>query len=1169
MIPLTPRFNREIRLGLVVYGGVSLAIYMNGVCREFYNAVRGRGVYKLIKALTDSDIVVDIISGTSAGGINGVLLAYALANSTQEEAWDFKDFAGIWRESGNIGLLLRTPDERQNIDSFLNGEGFYQDKLTEAFDAFITPREKRGPRDVAIPTETKDSEEWFTPKDDVVANPMEDWFSPFDELDLFVTGTDLLGRVTRQFDNTGKVIEVKQHEAMFLLKHRKGRDEKTGHYQPFKPSLDNNKFPQRALAKLCRITSCFPVAFPVVSVALDNKGQQDWEVDERLIRWGKLADRILPDTKIDKPRELHFVDGGVLDNRPFGYTIGEIYRRQFTRPVTRHLLFIDPSPDTFIGSESFKAMARPDVWKTAVDSLVSLPRYESIAEDLKQIIIQNVYVRRYRFLRETTIRGVLQNIESVGKQTDPSHDDGDKEVYLSVRLVSMRDRLLQQLVGETPEDNLNKKRLMTIAAKKLTALITDPMVAKTRAEMLIKMSNEIQCIDVSYFIRKQLFLITQVVEVMKDSRLDPHSYSTLKGLAAGLNRQLSLLEVIQSALDYQFSRLNIQHKFLRLVSEGDDPIAAREAMYQFLIYLHQRLIDGATSDYLGWFLHEKYHEATQDPRQMQFNAEDWISAVDVDTFYAALKQRADDIARDIDISYDENAKYFQKNDKKDRRTLLQMSDACSLRLITSLATRASHNEEPSEQPKNHINNFIQLLKSFDQIDQKLFPYEYLSGFHTEDLTKITRISPEDAKRGFGKHRSGGDEPKPIEERLAGIQLRAFGGFLKKSWRSNDMLWGRLDGLNRLVDILLTPESLSHFPIYLRRHKGKDDHEIEINRALSELLTAAFPPTGTSANSPQDSEQQALDQNLEKLQTALSRLAHCKDQKAVKTLLENEPTLLEEIKNRIVEAGQMAILQTDLKQVLQDTLSEQTEWNVQMVKPNSRGNTTPPMPKFEPIQGYLEPSFSVFATQALIKPEIRSIFETPQKLKNYFTKEYRVGSERFVTHVPPLIREKLLAQLLLLFRNMLDSPPTGATLNKSAAYQLFGNLLQTYRFLVNTKDPSKTALPPLLRRLVPWLGVALLVGALAYVVSQIPAPLLVASITLLLLQFLYSLVASRSLVSQGLRALSLLVLAALLLSVSLGLPWPEPGGGLRLRNIVQGRSCPPISTPWAPEKCAAR
>ena len=79
-----PEFHREFRLGLVVYGGVSLAVYMNGVCREFYNAVRGRGIYKLIKALTDSDIVVDIISGTFAGGVNGVLLSYALTNSSKK-----------------------------------------------------------------------------------------------------------------------------------------------------------------------------------------------------------------------------------------------------------------------------------------------------------------------------------------------------------------------------------------------------------------------------------------------------------------------------------------------------------------------------------------------------------------------------------------------------------------------------------------------------------------------------------------------------------------------------------------------------------------------------------------------------------------------------------------------------------------------------------------------------------------------------------------------------------------------------------------------------------------------------------------------------------------------------------------------------------------------------
>jgi hypothetical protein len=45
----------EVRLGLVLYGGGSRAIYMNGVAHEFFNAVRGRDIYRLIKDMTDSD----------------------------------------------------------------------------------------------------------------------------------------------------------------------------------------------------------------------------------------------------------------------------------------------------------------------------------------------------------------------------------------------------------------------------------------------------------------------------------------------------------------------------------------------------------------------------------------------------------------------------------------------------------------------------------------------------------------------------------------------------------------------------------------------------------------------------------------------------------------------------------------------------------------------------------------------------------------------------------------------------------------------------------------------------------------------------------------------------------------------------------------------------------
>jgi hypothetical protein len=121
--------SREIRVGLVMYGGISLAVYVNGVSREFFNAVRGRGVYRLLKALTDSDVVVDVISGTSAGGINGVLLGYALCNERE-----FAACADLWREHGDIARLLRdSADTGHGAYSLLNSETYYQPKLAAAF----------------------------------------------------------------------------------------------------------------------------------------------------------------------------------------------------------------------------------------------------------------------------------------------------------------------------------------------------------------------------------------------------------------------------------------------------------------------------------------------------------------------------------------------------------------------------------------------------------------------------------------------------------------------------------------------------------------------------------------------------------------------------------------------------------------------------------------------------------------------------------------------------------------------------------------------------------------------------------------------------------------------------------------------------------------------------
>jgi hypothetical protein len=45
------------------------------------------------------------------------------------------------------------------------------------------------------------------------------------------------------------------------------------------------------------------------------------------------------------------------------------------------------------------------------------------------------------------------------------------------------------------------------------------------------------------------------------------------------------------------------------------------------------------------------------------------------------------------------------------------------------------------------------------------------------------------------------------EKLAGAQMGNFGAFYKKSWRANDWMFGRLDGAERLLRILLNPSRL--------------------------------------------------------------------------------------------------------------------------------------------------------------------------------------------------------------------------------------------------------------------------------------------------------------------------------------------------------------------------
>lgn len=912
-----PKFNREFRLGLVVYGGVSLAVYMNGVCREFYNAVRGRGVYKLIKALTDSDIVVDIISGTSAGGINGVLLSYALTNSSKDITFDFKDFSGVWRDSGDISELLRKVNSPGDVNSILDGEDYYQNELAGAFQSVWEKRSKA---------------------------PDDDWFSDFNELDLFVTGTDVLGKVSPQFDNTGKLIEVNDHHAVFILKHRRDRNK-----TPFSP--DKNRIPQQALAKLCRITSCFPVAFPVVSVNLDevDPTYPDRYIDKKLVEWGNLNNRVKPKERPENGYQLHFVDGGVLDNRPFSYTIREIYYRHFHRPVIRKLFYIDPSPDKFLDSSAFKKMAKPNIWESAMDSLVGLPRYESIAVDLQEIADKNERVRRYRFLRSSIVSSAVKTVgDQELKSSNPSNNyeiSGDlssKQTYLRCRLIGLRDRVLPIITGltqakETSTPNTDQKNTMQIAAD-LLAYIPDPDKQSAREEYLNKKGFEIEGLDVDYMIRKHFFIQEEIVQAIESERYS-HFYECLESLARYLNRMLSLLEVIKFAIDSMFLTDQIQIYFAKLIQEtrkiNDLPESnehhkenkrkgteiMRNKIFDYLLHLHRFLLDpdqllGETS--LENPQEDQSHPKSAKPSFFQELSDNipktlkdeypdiWLPNESVTSVLRQLKKRADNLGNvdtlDEKITSNMPSIWHEKYKFKNGiiyHSILSLVDDISRQLIVHLRNSSPDNCKPEQAAIKGLEDLSEklLLKYcyFDYIDQQIYPYEYLSDIQSDIPLEIARISPDDSQKGFGKD-------KKLEERLAGLQLRAFGGFFKKSWRANDILWGRLDGLNRLVDCLLTPTTVQSFKRFKQRNRDIDNLK---------LVTEALP-NGTPE------EIKAITSILNKLSSG--------------DKLNDEE--FQEFLERLVLAGQRAILTTDLKNVLNDTIEEQFSWNQQLGIPDS-------------------------------------------------------------------------------------------------------------------------------------------------------------------------------------------------------------------------------------------
>jgi patatin-related protein len=334
--------REEIRFAVAMNGGVSLAVWMGGVTRELDRARRSEGAYGELMRTTHSLARVDVLAGASAGGVNGALLAVAIANHS-----DLTPVRDLWLARGSFGEMLRDPMER-DPPSLLRGDDYFLPKLRETFERL----------------QREDGPPLTTP------------------LQLLITATILTAEEQGYADDFGSVITDRNHRALFRFRcdPETGRNEFVGDEAAAR------------LALAARTSASFPGAFEPSFIPIGPECSSDERPDMRGFtsfggnRWA--------------------VDGGVLVNTPVEPLLRAIFTLPAGRQVRRVIAIVIPSPRELGPPEADDAGKLPPVLEVATASISSLPRQQTIGDQLDEIREHNLRVSSRRRRREEFLAGI-------------------------------------------------------------------------------------------------------------------------------------------------------------------------------------------------------------------------------------------------------------------------------------------------------------------------------------------------------------------------------------------------------------------------------------------------------------------------------------------------------------------------------------------------------------------------------------------------------------------------------------------------------------------------------------------------------------------------------------------------------------------------------------------
>lgn len=437
--------EKELRIALVCYGGVSLAVYMHGVTKELWKLVRasqalhagrggnGHGVghaagfraamagdsrpfdtesvyYDLLRDLLPDlslRVLIDVVAGASAGGINGVLLARAIAHDL-----DLEPLTHLWLENADVTRLM-TPD---------NLAGKWSKWFLRPILWAVTRRLQR----LAPDEEVREKlslfvrSRWFRPPfdgkrlmeflldaahamGDSARRPLASLLPRGLPLSLHVTVTDFHGYTTRIPAHDPPEILEREHRHRFTFRYRRGGEGEVD------SDFKDGDVPGLVFA--ARASASYPGAFPPAQVRqmdrLLNERQQTWDGRARFFERNFAEYR----RQGADPEQASFIDGSVLNNKPFAAALSAISGRPAYREVDRRVVYIDPKPA--VRPAAGARQDAPGFFRTIRGALSDIPRNEPVRDELLAIAGRNARIDRLRGLLDAARPRVAEQVARV------------------------------------------------------------------------------------------------------------------------------------------------------------------------------------------------------------------------------------------------------------------------------------------------------------------------------------------------------------------------------------------------------------------------------------------------------------------------------------------------------------------------------------------------------------------------------------------------------------------------------------------------------------------------------------------------------------------------------------------------------------------------------------